>query len=221
MDACRPNPNSEAGDADLSLMSYLDCCDRAYREYEKRVEGVNYRDTFQYLAFHTPFGGMIKGAHRTMMRRMVKAKPQEIEEDFHKRVMPGLIYCQRVGNVMGATVLLSLASTIDNADLESPKRIGCYSYGSGCCSEFYSGVATPSGQEKQRRFKMQEHLNSRYQLDMDEYLLLLKQGEAVKFGTRNIKVDSSTYQKAIDRAGGRELLILDRINEFHREYRWI
>ena len=60
---------------------------------------------------------------------------------------------------MGGTVFLSLASTIDNGLFDSPKRIGCFSYGSGCCSEFYSGVATPGGQERQRRFGIESQLN--------------------------------------------------------------
>lgn len=108
MDTCRPLPDSEAGDVDLSLSSYLDCCENAFLEYKKRVSNVDYKDTFQYLAFHTPFGGMVKGAHRTMMRKMTKARPNEIEEDFNQRVMPGIRYCQRVGNIMGATVFYHL-----------------------------------------------------------------------------------------------------------------
>ena len=60
MDTCRPVPDSEAGDADLSLMSYLDCCEQAFQEYRKRVTGVDYRQTFGYLVFHTPFGGMVR-----------------------------------------------------------------------------------------------------------------------------------------------------------------
>ncbi len=83
-----------------------------------------------------------------MMRKMCKAKTDVIQNDFSIRVTPGLTYCQRVGNIMGATVFLSLLSTIDNGNFGSPKRLGCFSYGSGCCSEFYSGVVTPSGQEK-------------------------------------------------------------------------
>jgi hypothetical protein len=47
---------------------------------------------------------------------MVKANPKEIEADFERRLNPGLIYCQRVGNIMGATTMLSLISTIDHGD---------------------------------------------------------------------------------------------------------
>ena len=41
MDTCRPAPDKEAGDADLSLLSYLDCCEKAFLEYSKRVEGAD------------------------------------------------------------------------------------------------------------------------------------------------------------------------------------
>ena len=220
MDTCRPIPDSEAGDADLSLLSYLDCCEQAYLQYQKRVTGVDYRDTFQYLAFHAPFGGMVKGAHRTMMRKMTKAKPPEIEVDFGQRVMPGLTYCQRVGNIMGATVLLSLAGTIDQGRFDSPKRIGCFSYGSGCCSEFYSGVVTAQGQERQRRFGIESHLNRRYQLSIDEYEALLMASNAVKFGTRNVKLDCNSVPGAWASCQGKQHLFLKEICEFHREYGW-
>ncbi|AJE53311.1 hydroxymethylglutaryl-CoA synthase family protein [Paenibacillus polymyxa] len=220
MDTCRPIPDSEAGDADLSLMSYLDCCEQAFLEYQKRVKGVDYKDTFQYLSFHTPFGGMVKGAHRTMMRRMTQAKPNEIEADYLQRVKPGLEYCQRVGNIMGATLYLSLAGTIDKGTFDSPKRIGCFSYGSGCCSEFYSGVVMPQGQEYLRRFEIERNLDDRYQLSMDEYESLLKDSGAVRFGTRNTKLDFQLVSGVIDSGKGRQRLYLEEIYEFHRKYRW-
>lgn len=221
MDTCRPAPDSEAGDSDLSLLSYLDCCEQAFLEYQKRVTGVNYRETFHYLTFHTPFGGMVKGAHRTMMRKMVQAGPAEIEADFEQRVGPGLVYCQRVGNIMGGTVFLSLASTIDQGRFDSPKRIGCFSYGSGCCSEFYSGIVTPHSQMRQRRFQIENQLNERYRLSMDEYEALLQGSGAVKFGTRNVKSDFQLIPGALASCRGTERLFLEGISEFHREYRWI
>lgn len=221
MDTCRPVPDSEAGDADLSLLSYLDCCEQAYLEYKKRVTDVDYQATFQYLAFHTPFGGMVKGAHRTMMRKMVKAGPSEIESDFRQRVMPGMNYCQRVGNIMGATVFLSLASIIDKGEFDSPKRIGCFSYGSGCCSEFFSGIATAQGQKRLRHFGIESQLNERYQFTMDEYDALLMGSGAVKFGTRNAKLDFELIPGVLASYQGKERLFLEEIREFHRKYKWI
>ena len=40
MDTCRPVPDSEAGDADLSLLSYLDCCENAYRDYDESTDSA-------------------------------------------------------------------------------------------------------------------------------------------------------------------------------------
>ncbi|MCX5214360.1 hydroxymethylglutaryl-CoA synthase family protein [Kitasatospora sp. NBC_00240] len=220
MDTCRPLADSEAGNAELSLLTYLDCCENAFLEYQRRVGDVDFVDSFGYLAFHTPFGGMIKGAHRNLMRKFVKARPAAIEEDFRRRMHPGLTYCQRVGNVMGATTMLSLASTIDNADLSSPQRVGVFSYGSGCCSEFFSGVVRQESQDHVRRFEIEKHLDKRYELSMPEYDMLLRTNHAVKFGTRNAVLDTGIVPEARGTLG-KELLFLKQINEFHREYEWL
>lgn len=220
MDTCRPVPDSEAGDADLSLMSYLDCCERAFGEYQKRVTGVSYKDTFQYLTFHTPFGGMVKGAHRTMMRKVVKASPNEIEADFKQRVTPGLTYCQRVGNIMGGTVFMSLAGTIDTGNYDVPKRIGQFSYGSGCCSEFYSGVVSKEGQARQQSLQIEKHISERYKLSMQEYDALLVGNGAIRFGTRNVTLDKNIIPGAWASTQGKQRLYLNEIREFHRKYEW-
>jgi polyketide biosynthesis 3-hydroxy-3-methylglutaryl-CoA synthase-like enzyme PksG len=217
MDSCRPVPDSEAGDADLSLLSYLDCCEKSFLEYTKRVEGADFAHTFGYLAMHTPFGGMIKGAHRDMMRKMLRANPKEIETDFERRVLPGLTYCQRVGNIMGATTMLSLLSTIDHGDFHVPQRIGCFSYGSGCCSEFFSGVVTKDGQERVRALRVKDQLDKRYELSMEEYDSLLVSNNAVKFGTRNVVLNTDFIPQARI-AQGKDTLFLTQIKEFQRQY---
>lgn len=220
MDTCRPVADSEAGDADLSLLSYLDCCEGAFREYQKRVEGADFAGTFGYLAMHTPFGGMVKGAHRDMMRKQVKASPKDIEADFERRVMPGLLYCQRVGNIMGATTMLALLSTIAHGDFTTPQRIGCFSYGSGCCSEFFSGVVTRDAQDRVNRLRVVDHLDRRCEVTMDEYDALLQNNSAVKFGTRNVKLDVDFIPRA-RRTQGKETLFLTEIREYHRQYEWV
>ena len=42
MDTCRPVPDSEAGDADLSLLSYLECFEKSFAEYKKRVTDADF-----------------------------------------------------------------------------------------------------------------------------------------------------------------------------------
>jgi len=217
MDTCRPIPESEAGDADLSLLSYLDCFEKSFLEYKKRVEGADFAGTFAYLAMHTPFGGMIKGAHRDMMRKLCKASPKEIEADFERRVLPGLIHCQRVGNIMGATTTLSLLSTIEHGNFQTPQRIGCFSYGSGCCSEFFSGIVTKDAQERVRTLLIKDQLDKRYELSMEEYDNLLVNNNSVKFGTRNVVLDTDFIPHART-AQGKETFFLREIKEFQRQY---
>lgn len=219
MDTCRPLADSESGDADLSLLSYLECCEKAFLEYQKRVADVDYATTFDYLAFHTPFGGMVKGAHRKMMRKLAKADAGHIEADFSRRVEPGLNYCQRVGNIMGATTALSLASTIDHGDFDSPKRIGCFSYGSGCCSEFFSGLVTAEGQALLQAMDISSQLDRRHKLSMEEYDDLICASNAVKFGTRNVILDEGLIP-GIQASVKSRRLFLRKIDNYHREYRW-
>jgi polyketide biosynthesis 3-hydroxy-3-methylglutaryl-CoA synthase-like enzyme PksG len=221
MDTCRPVPDAEAGNADLSLLSYLDCCENAFRQYQKKVEAADYEHTFDYLTFHTPFGGMVKGAHRTNMRKFKKAKPEQIEADFQKRVLPSLLYCQRVGNIMGATTHLALASTIDNGNFDKPKRIGLFSYGSGCCSEFYSGVVTKRSQEKLRQFNLLQHLDNRYKLSMQEYENTFEVNEKLKFGTRNYKIDLQQFPQVYEKVKGGNKLVFSEIKDYHRIYQWV
>lgn len=220
MDTCRPAPDKEAGDADLSLLSYLDCCEKAFLEYQKRVEGADLHATFGYLAMHTPFGGMVKGAHRNIMRKVAKARPNEIEADFERRVQPSLHYGQRVGNIMGASTLMAIASAIDHGDFTIAQRIGCFSYGSGCCSEFFSGVAGEEGQARLRALRIKDQLDRRHELTMAEYDELLVTNNTVKFGTRNVVMDGDFIAPART-AQGSPTLFLKEIKEFHREYEWV
>ena len=220
MDTCRPGPDNEAGDADLSLMAYLDCCEQAYRDYARRVADVDFRDSFDYLCFHTPFGGMVKGAHRQLMRKILRATPAETEEDFARRMAPGLSFGQRVGNTAGASVLLALAGTLATGDFSRPRRIGMFSYGSGCCSEFFSGVADAEGQRRLRELAWGEALDRRYRLSMAEYETLLRGNDVIRFGTKDAQFDHRIVPDAWAAFTADKRLVLDRVAAYHREYRW-
>jgi polyketide biosynthesis 3-hydroxy-3-methylglutaryl-CoA synthase-like enzyme PksG len=221
MDTCRPMPDGDVGDADLSLLAYLDCCENAFLEYRKRVAGADYAGSFQYLVFHTPFGGMVKGAHRTMMRKLTKIDRHTIDDDFAVRVTPGMDFCQRVGNIMGATVFLALASTIERGSYPSRKRLGVFSYGSGCCSEFFSGTVPPQGQQKLKANCIRAHLDSRYTLTMAEYDNLMIENRPMRFGVRNLKLDAPNHPIISLVRRERPTLYLSEINNFHRVYEWL
>jgi polyketide biosynthesis 3-hydroxy-3-methylglutaryl-CoA synthase-like enzyme PksG len=221
MDTCRPIPELETGDTDLSLLSYLDCLDNSYLAYQSKVENVSLRDTFNYLAFHTPFAGMVKGGHRKLMRQVEKLSPDLIEADFERRVVPSLTYCTQVGNVYSGTLYLALCGLIDSADLGEFSRIGLFSYGSGCSSEFYSGVATSHSQKKLKGMKISTRLAERRELKISEYDKILDLNAEWAFGIQNKEVDVSGFADIYSQYfEGKSLLVLKRVNNYHREYGW-
>ena len=221
MDTCRPGPDTEAGDADLSLMAYLECCEHAFRDYARRVEDADFRATFHHLCFHTPFGGMVKGAHRHLMRRLSKAAASEIEADFTQRLAPSLAYGERVGNTAGASVFLALAGTIDTADIRAPRRLGLFSYGSGCCSEFFSGVVPADAPARLGEAGIAAALDRRHRLSMTEYERILAGTDTVRFGTRDTKLEPESMPGIGNGSAGTPRLVLDAIAGYHRKYRWL
>ncbi|NHZ81422.1 3-hydroxy-3-methylglutaryl-ACP synthase [Massilia sp. CCM 8695] len=217
MDSCRPTPDIETGDADLSLLTYLECMENSFLAYQRKAPGTSF-GSFDYLAVHTPFGGMAKGAHRTMMRKFERVAPALVEQDFLRRLEPSLRFCARVGNIYSGTVFLALAGILALGRFDdAPKRVGLFSYGSGCCSEFYSAVATAASQRAIARLDIGAHLDARHALSMAEYERLLETQQRLRFGVRDAEPESLDWERLMR---GRGLLVLDRIKDYHREYRW-
>jgi polyketide biosynthesis 3-hydroxy-3-methylglutaryl-CoA synthase-like enzyme PksG len=221
MDTCRPADEVETGDPDLSLFSYLDCLEQCFKDYSERVDGIDLMQTFDFLAFHTPFGGMVRGAHRKLVRKTTAAAADVIEADFVKRMHASLAYCTRVGNVYSASLYLALASLIDTAPLESTARVGMYSYGSGCSAEFFSGVVGPESKRALEQMKIGERIDARYRLEWDEYERLTAESRHFGFGVKDAEVDFSRFAPMYERAlAGRSLLALSAIRNYRREYVW-
>lgn len=221
MDTLRPRPDLEAGDADLSLMSYMECLEHSFGAYRQRVGHVDLMDTFHHLVFHTPFAGMVKSAYRRLRRKERPTPPAQVDADFAARVAPCLTYARQVGNVYSASLYLALCSLIDEVDIGGPKRLGMFSYGSGCASEFYSGVVRPAGKDLLRRQRIGAAIADRYPLTMPEYELISDLSLHRMCGVQDHKYDVSPYERVYDsHFAGRGLLVLDRVENFHRRYRW-
>ena len=221
MDSCRPVVGAETGDSDLTLLTYMDCAKHAFADYQRKVEGADYRDSFAYLAYHTPFAGLVRSVHRKLMRQHKRAGLDEIEEDFERRLRGSLKYCTRVGNVYSATMYLGLCGVIDEAEPGQRHRVGMFSYGSGCSSEFFSGVLAADAGERVASLGMEAALDARYELSFEEYEALLELNANWGFGVSDREVDTAPFQAAYDGgAAGRGLLTLDKVDGFHRQYRW-
>jgi len=221
MDTCRPQPEIETGDPDLSLLVYMECFENAYKHYASRIDGTDFQKTFDYLAFHTPFAGLVKAAHRKMMRELKKATPAECEEDFKNRIQPSLSYCTHVGNVYSGTAYLALAGLIATAECNASKRVGIFSYGSGCSSEFYSGVITPQSKQKVQAMKIDEALKTRRKLSIPEYDKIIDLNMEWVFGIKDKVVDLSGFAGVYEEQfHNKNLLRLHEVKNYHREYIW-
>ncbi|XVV00818.1 hydroxymethylglutaryl-CoA synthase family protein [Actinosynnema sp. CA-248983] len=219
LDSARPGPTFDIADADKSLFAYLDCLSNSFADYSAKVEGVDFATTFAGLAMHTPFAGIVRAAHRKLAR---EAGVADVEEDFARRVAPALEYPMRVGNLCSGSVYLALASLIDHLRPAEPVRVGLYSYGSGCASEFYSGVVGASSVAAVGRMRIGEHLDGRCELTFDEYKALLAENAGCLVPVADRDIDPGRYAAVLDRVGvPRTVLACTGSRGHHRRYDWI
>ncbi|KYF88094.1 hydroxymethylglutaryl-CoA synthase [Sorangium cellulosum] len=140
-DFWRPLHHKEAlVDGHFSVQCYLDALAGAYAEW-RRVAGDG--EPLARTCYHVPYGKMARKAHRH--RRMMDGlTEQAADESFAAEVEPSLDLPARIGNIYTGSLYLALASLL-NAEARAleGRRIGLFSYGSGCCAEFFAGRVRP------------------------------------------------------------------------------
>src|SRR5258706_49139 len=222
LDSARPTPTQEVADVDGSLFAYLDCLKQSFLAYSDRVEGTDFATTFDFLAMHTPFAGLVKASHRKMMREFTRASPTEIEQDFAQRVLPSIVYARQVGNLGASSVYLGLASVIDAVKADTGNRVGLFSYGSGCCSEFYSGLIDQESTAALAEMQIGRHLAGRCELTFDQYEELLKDTLLCLVPRKEHDVEIGQWRAILDRRSDpRPFLTLKQVRNYHREYKWV
>jgi polyketide biosynthesis 3-hydroxy-3-methylglutaryl-CoA synthase-like enzyme PksG len=222
LDSARPDPRFDVIDVDSSLFAYLDCLKHAFLAYRDRVEGADFASTFDFLVMHTPFAGLVKAGHRKMMREFAAGSPAEIEQDFTRRVLPGVTYGAKVGNLCSGSVYLALASLIDAVQPDTAHRVGMFSYGSGCCSEFFSGVIDEKSTAALAEMQIGRHLASRRELKFDEYERLLEENRDCLVPQQDRDVEIGRWGDILERRNDqRPLLTLKAVRNYHRKYEWV
>lgn len=166
MDFWRPNYLNEAVvDGKYSTKVYLQTLLKCWEEYSA-LSGHTFSDHDRFC-YHIPFSRMATKAHE----RLVKNVNAEIPPDIIRtQIEHGLEYSCQLGNAYTASLYIGLASLLENDTTDlSGKRIGCFSYGSGCVGEFFSCIVQPG---YRAMLAPQEHasmLSSRKQLTYQEY----------------------------------------------------
>jgi len=182
MDFWRPNYCQEAFvDGQYSCEIYLKILTECWRDYSAR-SGRNFSD-HQHFCYHMPVPKLAERAHRRLAKTC--AYKYAGEEDFAKQMGVSLRYSREIGNNYTASLYTGITSLLDNSvDNLSARRIGLYSYGSGCSGEYFSAVVEEDYQQHLFRSEHQEMLAVRKELDYDQYL---------EFYNFKLPDDGSTY----------------------------
>jgi hydroxymethylglutaryl-CoA synthase len=182
MDFWRPLYSKDAFvDGHYSVECYLKALAGAYGAYVDaaggRSPGEMFSERFAALAYHVPYGKMARKAHRTLRTLDGDETP---DASFDRLVSASLVIPAEIGNTYTASLYFALASVLahTNAPLAG-KRVGLFSYGSGSCAEFFSGVVGPQAQSRVRDLGIPALLASRHRLSMPEYEALMHARENI------------------------------------------
>ncbi len=155
-------------DGPLSVQCYLDALSGAYRAF-RVVDEEEDGEPLARTCYHVPYGKMARKAHRT--RRGIDGLSEaEADATFRAEVEPSLGFSAQVGNVYTASLYMALASLLHSeaGGLEG-RRVGLFSYGSGCAAEFFAGRVSAGAGAFARSLDLGAPLADRRRLTMDEY----------------------------------------------------
>lgn len=222
-DVARPTPTSEHNDPVLSLYAYLDLVEQAWEHYRAGSGATRVDSAFDYMLYHAPLTSLVERAHRVLL----DAGSDEVDSDvaaasFAKMVAPSLRYNRALGNIYSGSLYASLAGLIDNRELSLPAgtRVGCFSYGSGSCSELFALELLPQARETLAAVGIEQHLEVRRRLAVADYERLaadLEQAMTLADLVPDFTAQRNLYDEAY---AGRHRLVLDRVEHHRRHYRW-
>jgi hydroxymethylglutaryl-CoA synthase len=167
MDFWRPNYRAEACvDGKYSTKMYLTTLIPAWKAYAA-ASGRTLAD-HEHLAFHMPFTKIAWKSFTRLCRAAGVPEPDEAETA--RILRPATIYNRRTGNSYSACVHEGLCSLLDNAPAPlDGRRLGFFSYGSGCMAEFYSGVVQPGYRDHLFTDRHRAMLDTRTELTYRQY----------------------------------------------------
>lgn len=182
---CYPYP---VMDGRLSVDKYLTAFQECYSEIKKRIH-----DNFDYICFHNPFPKLPQKI----------CKSYNISED--KLRMSNLI-AQRNGNSYTPSLYFSFLSLLYNAKekLKINQKVLMFSYGAGCMASIFILRKVKQGCICE---DLEERLDKRQKMNIDEYFKRLKDGINLKDYEPNDSVCVNGFY-------------LEKIENYFRYYRY-
>jgi len=166
MDFWRPNYRDQAVvDGKYSTRIYLNSLLETWKQYAEK-SGRSYHD-IDYFCYHLPFTKIaVKAQERLAKLNNVEMTDAQLEA----ALRDSLRYNRITGNSYSASLYVGLNSLLDHAEADlAGKRIGLYSYGSGCVAEYFSGLVQPGYRSHIRAHAHREMMNNRTELTFQQY----------------------------------------------------
>lgn len=166
MDFWRPNYKDEAlVDGKYSIKVYLNALEQSWKDYVSE-SGRSFGD-FDRFCYHLPFTRMAEKGHLSLAR---VAGSDLSREALMGQLDAGLRYNRIIGNCYTASLYIGLLSLLENdAEDLGGRRIGLFSYGSGCMGSFFSMTVTPGYRDALPTEEHHRLLENRTRLTLDEY----------------------------------------------------
>ena len=151
--------------------------------------GEAFVDRVARLLYHTPFPKMAMKAHRRFAEldwrashaRWAQVEPRLEEaaaQSYVELAAPALTAVSRIGNTYTASLYVCLASLLEaESRMLTGRRVGLFSYGSGSCAEFFSGVV-PTSAPRVSDTGIATQLRERTLVDVPTYERLARTGDA-------------------------------------------
>jgi len=165
MDFWRPNYRDQAVvDGKYSTRVYLGALLETWKQYAER-SGRGYGD-IDHFCYHLPFTKIAVKAQE----RLARLNGIELTEEAAEALLADALRYNRItGNSYSASLYVGLTSLLDHADDLNGKRVGLYSYGSGCVAEYFSGMIQPGYRQHILTARHQDMLNNRTELTFQQY----------------------------------------------------
>ncbi len=166
MDFWRPNYRDQAlVDGKYSTRVYLQALQECWLQYRAQ-SGRDLPDLYRYC-YHLPFTRIAEKAHE----RLAKASGATLTDaQMEEQTGGALGYNRQTGNSYAASLYVGLTCLLDTTEEDlAGRRIGLFSYGSGCVAEYFSGVVQRGYRE---RLFAQQHcalLDNRTELTYRQY----------------------------------------------------
>lgn len=193
-DFWRPFGRREAlVDGKFSVDCYLEALAGAFTQYRAAERPAlapeeALSDRLARLLYHTPFPKMAWKAHRRLVEldwraaggrfaRVEASFDDAVAASFREQAAAGIEAVSHVGNTYTASLYLCLAGLLEREGRAlGARRLGLFSYGSGCCAEFFTGTV-PSGVETVADAGLAKLLRDRTTIDVAQYERLLGTAE--------------------------------------------